>query len=153
MKRDGTVLLHVAAIAGVLLLIAANAAWAAEAAGVRVEGGWIRALPLAVPSAGYFTLRNDTRADRILVKAESPACGRLDLHKSEITGGICRMRDLPEVNVPALGAVAFTPQSYHLMCEQARPVLKRGAKIPVALIFKDGARVQALFSVLGAAGR
>ncbi len=152
MKRDGTVLLHLAAIAGVLLLIAANAAWAADAAGVRVEGGWIRALPLAVPSAGYFTLHNDTRADRILVKAESPACGRLDLHKSEITGGICRMRDLPEVNVPAVGAVRFTPQSYHLMCEQARPVLKPGAKVPVRLTFKDGSSVQAMFAVRNAAG-
>jgi len=151
MKRDGTALLHLAAIAAVLLLVLTNIARADG--GLRVEGGWIRALPLALPSAGYFALHNDTRADRILVKAQSPACGVLSLHKSEITGGICWMRDLPEVNVPALGAVAFTPQSYHLMCEKGRPMLTPGAKIPVTLIFKDGTRIHALFAVRGAAGR
>jgi copper(I)-binding protein len=150
-KQSGSEWLHLAAIAAVLLLVLTNIARADG--GLRLEGGWVRALPLALPSAGYFTLRNGTRADAVLVKAQSPACGVLSLHKSEFTGGICRMRDLPEVNVPALGAVAFTPQSYHLMCEQARPMLKPGAKIPVTLIFKDGARIPALFTVRGAAER
>jgi len=147
-------LLRLEGIALILLVVLAPGARAEIANGdVRVEQGWIRALPLSLPSAGYFTMKNGTRADLVLVGAESPACGHLSLHKSELTGGICRMRDAPEVDVPARGTLAFAPQSYHLMCEQARPVLKPGAVVPVTLIFKGGRQLTADFSVRNAAGR
>ena len=153
MKRS-VGLLHLAGIALILLVILAATARGEGASGdLRLASGWIRALPLALPSAGYFTLENGTRADLVLVGAQSPACGHLSLHKSELTGGICRMRDAAEVDVPALGTLVFAPQSYHLMCEQARPVLKPGAVVPVTLIFKGGRQLTADFSVRNAAGR
>jgi copper(I)-binding protein len=145
--------LHLAGIILLLPVVPAGIGHAGEEEGVRVEQPWIRALPPALPSAGYFTLRNFTRADMILTGARSPACGHVSLHKSEVTGGICRMRDAPEVDVPARGAVRFMPESYHLLCEGARPVLKPGAVVPVTLIFKDGRRLTAAFAVRNAAGR
>ena len=57
MKRIGSSALHLVGIALVLLVVLASAARAAD---LRVEQGWIRALPLAVPSAGYFTIRTVT---------------------------------------------------------------------------------------------
>ena len=144
---------HLAGVIVILLVVPAGIGHAGEATDMRVEQPWIRALPRAVPSAGYFLLRNFTRADVILTGAQSPACGHVSLHKSEVTGGICRMRDAPEVDVPALGAERFMPESYHLMCEKARPVLKPGAVVPVTLLFKDGRRLTAAFAVRNAAGR
>jgi periplasmic copper chaperone A len=153
MKR-GVALLHRAGIALVMSVVLAAIARADDTNGVvRVAQGWIRALPLALPSAGYFTLENGTRADLVLVGAQSPACGHVSLHKSELTGGICRMRDAPEVDVPALGMLVFAPLNYHLMCEHARPVLKPGAVVPMTLIFKGGRSVIANFAVRNAAGR
>lgn len=154
MKWGGTGALHLAGIALALLIVLINWVRAAESAsqGLRLENGWIRALPLAVPSAGYFVLRNDTRSDVVLVSAQSEACGFISIHKTEATGGICRMRDMPEVDVPAKGAVAFAPQSYHLMCLKARPVLKPGAVVAVTLTFKDGTHLRSNFSVRNAAG-
>lgn len=154
MKRSGTEALHLAGIALVLLLVLVSWARAVGTGdGLRVESGWIRALPLAIPSAGYFTLHNDTRSDKVLVAAQSDACGLISIHKTETTGGICRMRDMPEVDVPAKGSVSFAPQSYHLMCVKARPALKPGATVAVTLIFKDGTRLRGDFSVRNAAGR
>ena len=152
--RFGIGPLHLASDVLVFLVVLASIARGAGMdADLRVEQGWIRALPLSLPSAGYFTLMNGTRADLVLTGAESPACGHISLHKSELTGGICRMRDAPEVDVPAQGMLVFAPQSYHLMCEAARPVLKPGAVVPVTLIFKDGRRLTGAFSVRTAAGR
>jgi periplasmic copper chaperone A len=150
MKRIGSSALHLVGIALVLLVVLASAARAAD---LRVEQGWIRALPLAVPSAGYFTIHNGSRTDVVLIGAESPACGHVSLHKSEVTGGICRMRDAAEVDVPALGELAFAAESYHLMCEKAKPVLKPGAAVPMTLIFKNGDRLTANFAVRNALGR
>ena len=152
--RRGTGLLHLAGIVLILLVVLASIARARDGNGaVRLTGAWIRALPLALPSAGYFTLENGTGADLVLVGAESPACGHVSLHKSELTGGICRMRDEAEVDVPALGQIRFAPESYHLMCGGARPILKPGARVPVTLIFKNGHRLTADFSVRDASGR
>jgi len=125
----------------------------ARGADMPVKNAWIRALPMGLPSAGYFTLFNDTRKDMILTGATSSACRQLTLHKSETTGGLCRMIDLPEVDVPALSSVSFMPGSYHLMCMGLDPQKKPGTIIDMILLFKDGTRLPARFAVRNAAGK
>ena len=91
--------------------------------------------------------------DMILTGAQSDACRELTLHKTETTGGLCRMIDMPEVDVPALGRIAFTPGSYHLMCIGLKPQIRPGMTIDVIFRFKDGSHLPAHFAVRNAAGK
>jgi periplasmic copper chaperone A len=141
------------AAAAALLLAALPAAAEPGPAGVSVKDGWIRALPAAIPSGGYFTLENKSGKAVTLTGAASPACGMLMLHKSDDKGGMSSMTDVAEVPVPAGGSVSFTPGSYHLMCMNTKPSLKPGASVPVTLAFKSGEKLTVNFAVRNAAGK
>ena len=133
------------------LLLAPGPALAASS--LEVRDGWIRAMPAAIPSGGYFTLHNNGSTDVVLTGASTPACASLMLHKSEMTGGMSSMRHVDEVEVPAGGSVAFAPGGYHLMCMNAGPAITPGAKVPVTLLFKDGSKITVSFAVRNAAGK
>jgi copper(I)-binding protein len=129
------------------------AAAAAAAPGLAVSDGWFRALPGTLPSGGYFTLRNSGAKKMVLTGADSPACGTLMLHKSQSKGGLAAMDMVSSVDLPPGGGVSFAPGGYHLMCMDAKPVLKIGATVPVTLTFQDGGRLTANFAVRNAAGK
>ena len=133
------------------LLLATGPAFAAGPLGV--SDAWIRAMPAGIPSGGYFTMRNNGAKDAVLTGAATPACGSLMLHKSENTGGMSSMQHVDEVDVPAGGRVAFAPGGYHLMCMQATSAITPGGNVPVTLMFKDGSKLTASFSVRNAAGK
>jgi copper(I)-binding protein len=125
----------------------------AEEQHLAVEGAWIRFILPSLPAAGYFTLANGGDQARILVGAESPACGSLTLHRTIGEGGTERMEMEKNVVVPAHGKVAFAPGGLHLMCVAPSAELHPGASVPVSLRFADGAALTARFSVRRAAGR
>jgi copper(I)-binding protein len=125
----------------------------ALAGNLTVSNGWFRALPVNLPSGGYFTLHNGGTANATLTGASSPACGMLMLHKSESMNGMASMMDMPSVPVPAGGNATFAPGGYHLMCMQPTPAMKPGASVPVALLFADGSKLSANFAVKDAKGQ
>jgi copper(I)-binding protein len=122
-------------------------------AGVSVQDAWIRALPASSPSGGYFTLHNDGKSVETLVSAASPACGMLMLHQSENKGGMSAMREVTGVDVAPGATLRFEPGSYHLMCMDAKPAIRPGAKVPVTLVFKSGEKLTVNFAVRNAAGK
>jgi copper(I)-binding protein len=63
------------------------------------------------------------------------------------------MHDVTGVDVAPGGKISFAPGGYHLMCMDAKPTIKPGAKVPVTLIFKSGEKLTADFAVRGAAGK
>lgn len=134
------------------LLLSATAALAATS-DIRIENGWIRALPGAVPSGGYFVLHNTGQKTMTLVGAQSPACGMLMLHVSENKGGMSAMRHVESVDVAPGGTLEFKQGGYHLMCMQATDAIKPGATVPVTLLFQDGMKATADFAVRDAAGK
>ena len=117
-----------------------------------LSDGWFRALPPTVPSGAYFTLRNAGTRPVTLIGANSPACGTLMIHESETRGGVSSMSDMQSVNIPPGGQARFAPGSYHLMCTDAKPLLKVGSKVQVTLSFKEAPPLTALFDVRNAAG-
>lgn len=128
-------------------VLAPASAWAAK---VTVTDAWIRALP--GHAAGYFTLRNDGNAPVVLNGAASDACGMVMLHKSENSGGMSSMADVPEVKLAPGEAVKFEPGSYHLMCMDPKPSLKPGTTATVTLQFADKSQTAVRFAVKNAAG-
>jgi len=125
----------------------------ADPSKLTVTDAWMRALPSGLPAGGYFKLRNDGDAAMTLTGAMSPACGMLMLHKSDTGSGMATMDDVPSVEVPPHGSLAFAPGGYHLMCMQPSASLKPGATVPVTLEFADRSRVTADFAVRNAAGK
>ena len=105
------------------------------------------------PAAGYFTLSNSSATDRTLVGAETPACGKLMLHRSVHQGGQDRMEMMSSVPVPAHGAVKFAPGGNHLMCLSPTADVAPGHALTVTLRFADGATLAAIFAVRGATAR
>src|SRR5262249_46574544 len=98
---------------------------------VVIPGPRIRAPPAPGPSGGYFTLHNGGSKPVVLTGASSPGCGMLMLHKSEDKGGMSAMSDVAEVPVAAGANIEFSPGGFHLMCMDAKPVIKPGATVPV----------------------
>lgn len=146
--------LALAATALTLVLAAAAPARAgASADGLSASGAWMRFLLPNRPVGGYFTLANAGDMPRMLVGADSPACGMLMLHKSETSGGMDTMDMVPSVMVPAHGSVRFAPGGYHLMCEQPAAALRPGHTVAVTLKFQDGAALDVPFAVRNAAGK
>ena len=118
-----------------------------------VSNGWFRALPRNLPAGGYFDLENTGRWMIRLTGAASPACGMLLLHKSEETGGVGRMEDVGEVDIPAHGTIRFTPGGYHLMCMDPTAAMKPASSVPVTLKFSDTTTATATFVVRNARGQ
>jgi periplasmic copper chaperone A len=134
----------------VWVLSLAPAAWGAG--GLTISDAWVRFIIPARPAAGYFTLHNTTANPASLVKASSPDCGMLMLHKTVNENGRESMVGVESVPVPAHGSVSFAPGGYHLMCMQPSAAVKRGNSIPVTLSFDDGGTLKANFPVRGPTG-
>jgi copper(I)-binding protein len=149
MHKSNVNLLPGVAIAALALVFAS----AASAADLNVTDAWIRALPASVPSGGYFTLHNGGMKTVVLTGAASPGCGMLMLHKSEDKGGMSMMMDVPEIPVAAGATVKFSPGGYHLMCMDAKPVIKQGASVPVTFSFRGAPPLTVRFEVRGATGK
>lgn len=126
---------------------------AAQAGTVTIKDGWIRAMPADVPAGGYFTLVNDSGKRVVLTGASSPGCGMLMLHQTEMSGGMAGMSDIESIPVAVGGTLKFAPGGYHLMCMDPTAAIKPGNKVPVTLIFADGAKLTTEFVVRSATGR
>lgn len=114
-----------------------------------VTDGWFRALPPSVPSGGYFIIRNTGTKPLTLTDVETPACGVLMMHKSSQGG----MEHVMSLDVAAGETLTFAPGGYHLMCMEAKPVLKPGARVPVHFQFAGNQSATALFDVRSATGK
>lgn len=84
-------------------------------------------------------IENKGAADQ-LVGARSSASKRVELHTMSMDGGMMKMREVPNIDLPAGGKVSLAPgnpQGYHLMLMGLNDTLKEGSSIKVTLIFKN----------------
>ncbi|WP_153101932.1 copper chaperone PCu(A)C [Paraburkholderia hayleyella] len=124
------------------VLAGACAAFSAQAADVRVERCWIRAMPASVPSAAYFELHNDSSDTRTLTGVKSSAFGMAMMHQTQTNGSTSTMVHVASVPVPANGTVSFAPKGYHVMLEHpVAPPLKVGSMLPLTLTFDNNSSV------------
>ncbi len=123
---------------------------AGPGAPVRVTHPWFRYLLGTIPAGGYANLANPNPTPAVLVGATSPACGAIEMHRTESRGGMERMVAVARVTIPPRGDFAFAPGGYHLMC--LMPRMHPGEDVSVTFRFADGAQVAARFAVRGASG-
>ena len=128
-----------------LLLAGASLASAAAAPSrpperPQVRAAWARpTMGAAGMSAVYMDVVGGARPDTLL-GASTPAAGRLELHRSEMKGGMMGMAAAGAIPVPAGATVRLAPGGLHLMLMDAKRPLRAGDRVPVTLRFaKAGA--------------
>ncbi|MEX2500315.1 MAG: copper chaperone PCu(A)C [Wenzhouxiangellaceae bacterium] len=111
---------------------------------VAIMNAWVReAHPSAPVNAGYMTLVNTGNEDLVLEKIESDAYEVVEVHEMAVENGMRKMRQVPELRIPARGQIALEPNGMHLMLKQPRQQLTAGEKVDMILTFGSG-RTQAI---------
>ena len=123
-----------------LLVAASGSVFAAGSAdSVSVVDPYVRLLPPgAKATAAFMLLKNAGDADAKLVKAESAAARKVELHTHLNEGGVMKMRPVEAIDIKAKGETALKPGSFHLMMIEPTAGMKEGDKIAVTLGFGDG---------------
>ncbi|TGX50110.1 copper chaperone PCu(A)C [Sphingomonas gei] len=111
---------------------------------------WVR-LPAVAgrPGAAYFTIQGGAQADTLLA-VSTPAALRAELHETMDQGGVKSMRPTRDVPVPAKDALDFTPGGRHVMLFDLGPNVKPGTRVPLALAFASGKKLEVQAQVVGA---
>lgn len=122
-----------------------------QPAELKVEKPWVR-LPAVPgnPGAAYFTVQGGDQADTLLA-VTTPAALRTEMHESmKGDHGMMAMEPVKDVAVPAHAPLAFAPGGKHVMLFDLGPQVKSGQRIPLALAFASGKRLEVQAMVVGA---
>jgi copper(I)-binding protein len=118
----------------------------AEAPGIAVEEARIRdLLPGRDTTAGYFTLRNNTRDPLVLVGASSPHARTIEMHITVTDNDRVSMRKSEQHTLAPGERLRFEPGGPHLMIFGVAKVID---PFPITLLFSDGEQAKASFSKL-----
>jgi copper(I)-binding protein len=106
--------------------------------GVSISDAWVRAVaPGQQVGAAYLTLKS--ASDTTLIKVESPAAGKVEIHSMTMNDGVMKMRMLDTLPLAAGKTVKLEPGGFHLMLFELKQPLKAGDKVDFTLHFKDSA--------------
>ena len=97
---------------------------------------------------GYLTITNNGKSADRLTGGATGIAAQVQVHSMSMDGGVMRMRQLKDgLAIPAGGAVALKPASFHLMFIGLKRPLKRGELVPVTLHFARAGKVAVQFKV------
>jgi len=134
-------LLAVAVVTGLL----AGHAFAADyvSRGLRIAQPWARPAAQGMNGAAYLEVTNTTKADDVLLAVEAPVARKADIHRSEVTGGMARMKALAGgIAVPAGKTIKLAPGGDHVMLSGLKSPLTVGGRTPMTLVFRKAGRIQ-----------
>lgn len=107
--------------------------------GIAADDMWARpTAPGAEAAAFYGVIKNDSGGDTNLSEYYSPACGRIELHSTEMTDGVMEMRPA-DAAVSILGdgdSLTLEPMGLHLMCLELVEPLVDGETTTLEMTFE-----------------
>lgn len=111
-------------------------------------------LPGQPVGGGYFTVKNNGKADDRLVSVTSSASGKVALHEMAMKDNVMTMREVKDgILVEAGKTLVLGDADLHLMFEQVKMPFKKGDKVPVTLTFEKAGSVDLVLQVLSAQGK
>lgn len=117
--------------------------FAAAADQVMVHQPYVRlAPPNAMATGAYMVLKNGGEREVKLVKADNPTSQTTELHTHVNDNGVMRMRQVPDIAIPAKGETALKPGGLHVMMINMKTTLSEGQVVPITLTFDDGSSKQ-----------
>ena len=116
-----------------LLLLASATAFAQP---VQVSNAWMRpTVPGQQATGAYMSLTSPI--PRKLVGVSTPAAGIAEVHEMKMDGDVMKMREMPELELPAGKTVDLRPGALHVMLMDLKQPFVKGTRVPVTLRFKD----------------
>lgn len=116
-------------------------AWAMQADDLQVNNPYAREVPPGAPaSASFMELKNPTGQDIVITNAQSAAADIVELHTHTHDNGVMRMRQIPQIVVPAHGQTTLQPGGLHIMLIEPLEPLTAGQTVKVTLEFADGSQ-------------
>ena len=99
---------------------------------VKVAQAWARATAPGQQVAGAY-LQITSAVPAKLIAASSPVAGSVEIHSMRLEGGIMKMRQLRDLDLPANKTVKLEPGGLHLMLLDLKAPLKPGDRVPLRL--------------------
>ena len=114
-----------------------SSAFAAD--NIMVHNAWVRSAPPNVKVlAAYMKIVNKSDEPRALTAVSSSWFGKVQMHKTEMQGGMMKMIHQKQLHIPAGGSLTLEPGGYHLMLMKPKSVPKMGEQIDLELHFDNG---------------
>jgi hypothetical protein len=114
---------------------------AAQLGSVSVSAPWARASAgMAKAGAAYMTLDNTGSEPATVVGCSTPIAAACELHTHTMDGDVMRMRQVPEIVVPAGETVALEPGGLHVMLMGLAAPLSEGDTLTVSLTLVGAAK-------------
>ena len=136
-----------------IFALAASAATAADykVGALEIVQPWTRATPKGASVAGgYLKITNKGQTADRLTGASSPGAAHVEFHEMAMTGGMMRMRPLPNgLEIKPGQTIEFKPGSYHIMFMNLKKPLQKGQHIEGTLTFEKAGPVKIEFDVEG----
>jgi len=110
---------------------------------ISIAHPWSRqTAPGQANGGGFMTVSNTGKQPDRLIGGSSPASAKVEIHTMSMTGGVMRMRPLPNgLPVPAGGKLELKPGSHHIMLIGLKKPLKLGTLVPLTLRFERAGAV------------
>ena len=109
----------------------------AETEPIRIEEPWARAVINPGGNTGaYMRIHNATTETDRLVDARAVGVRMVELHTHEMDGDMARMRQVPEIALPAGETVVLAPRGLHVMLMGVESALREGDTLDLTLIFE-----------------
>lgn len=94
-------------------------------------------LPGSGMSAAYLVLQNNTDQPIVANRFSSPQFSSVELHETQISDGVSRMRALEELVIPAGSSVALSEGGKHLMLIGADDSVELNATVSIRIGYDD----------------
>lgn len=119
-----------------------------QAADLEIENPFVREMPPTAPATGAFmTIINSSDQDIAIVSAKSDAAKKVELHTHTNDNGVMRMREIPQIIVPAMGQAELKPGGLHIMLINPTRALNEGDDVRILVTLKDGSELEIIAPV------
>ena len=105
-----------------------------------VEDPWARpTAPDAETAEFYVQFDNNSGATDLLIDGYSPACGRIEIHRTDTTDGVMSMQraSAADLRVADGDSLVLEPGGLHVMCVDLDEPLVEGEAISLELTFEQ----------------
>lgn len=106
---------------------------------IQIKDGFVREVPPnQTISAAFMTIQNNDMSDHKVVSASSPAAKVVELHTHTHENGMMKMRQIPQIDLPAGADATLKPGGLHIMLIDLTAPLATDKPVPVTIKFEDG---------------
>ena len=106
---------------------------------VNIAEPWVRATVPEQKVTGAF-MKITSKTDALLLDARTPLAGRTEIHEMTMDGDTMKMRQIPNLPLPAGVTVELKPGGFHVMLFELTAQAKEGDTVPLTLVIETGGK-------------